>query len=390
MQAISLLLVWCAWMGDARAVGNNELSRDDRKVLTPLQALSESLLAVSPTISKKRDLGATRRGAPVRSRRAPKMASVKELRRRVKSVQTSIKITSSMRMVAAAKVAKASDLNAEFKPNIVYTQNMVDFLKGKLGDWQNEIPIVAPRKVKKVLLIATSGDRGLCGGFNSKAIKKVVQRKAQLEKKGLKVELVAIGEKVRKYLGRRYDLRAEIPLGKPAAEDCQEWIEQMSPWLVEGYLNGDYDKVEIIYTQFISMISCEPTIKTILPYTEVGSEEELAELTSEDGELDVQLDVPPVPEGEEFMGWKLELDQSPDFLVEWMGEMFLTSALLTTQLETFASELSSRVLAMQTATDNAEELSAKLIQLMNRKRQGRVTQEMCEIAGGAIAFDDEA
>lgn len=378
MQTISLLLVWCAWIGDARAVGSNEL--------TPLQALSESLLAVSPTISKKRDLGATRRGAPVRSRRAPKMASIKDLRRRTKSVQTSIKITSSMRMVAAAKVAKASELNAEYKPNIVFTQNTVEFLKGKLGDWQNEIPIVAPREVKKVLLIATSGDRGLCGGFNSKAIKKVVKRKEQLEKKGLEVELVAIGEKMRKYLGRRYPLRAELPLGKPAAEDCHSWVEDMAPWLVKGYLDGDYDKVEVVYTQFVSMISCEPKVKTLLPYTELGGDEEIAAITSEDGELDVELEA--VPEGEEFKDWAFELDQSPDFLIEWMGELFLTSAILTTWLETFASELSSRVLAMQTATDNAEELSAKLIQLMNRKRQGKVTQEMCEIAGGAIAFDD--
>jgi F-type H+-transporting ATPase subunit gamma len=292
-----------------------------------------------------------------------------------------------MRMVAAAKVAKASELNAEYKPNIVFTQNTVEFLKGKLGDWQNEIPIVAPREVKKVLLIATSGDRGLCGGFNSKAIKKVVKRKEQLERKGLEVELVAIGEKMRKYLGRRYPLRAELPLGKPAAEDCHGWVEDMSPWLVKGYLDGDYDKVEVVYTQFVSMISCEVVVKTLLPYTELGGDEEIAALTSEDGELDVELEA--VPEGEEFKDWAFELDQSPDFLIEWMGELFLTSAILTTWLETFASELSSRVLAMQTATDNAEELSAKLIQIMNRKRQGKVTQEMCEIAGGAIAFDEE-
>jgi len=312
-------------------------------------------------------------------------ANVRELRDRVGTVKNTKKITSAMKLVAAAKVRRAQDAALRTRP---FSETLDSILGGLLLRVKTEgldIPLLADRPVKKVGLVVVTGDRGLCGGYNNAAIKKAEQRIAELKSQGVEVELITIGNKGSTYFKRRDDpVRKALPIGQaPTAAQAQKIAEE----LLSSFYAGELDRVELLYTSFISMIASSPSVRTLVPLLPTDMEmegDEIFTLTSKGGELAVEKEELPAAEPATFVP-DMIFEQEPSQLLNAILPLYLNGQILRALQESVASELAARMSAMQSATDNAKELQGSLEQEMNRARQAKITQELMEIIAGADA-----
>jgi F-type H+-transporting ATPase subunit gamma len=291
-----------------------------------------------------------------------------------------------MQLVAAAKVRRAQEAVIGQRP---FSQALERILGGLLDTAKKEapdMPLLAERTVKKVGLVVVAGDRGLCGGYNNNVIKLAEQRMAELKKAGIEVELILVGDKVKTYFQRRETpIRSMMSIGQaPTAEQSTGLAQE----LLNSYLDGEIDRVELIYTTFVSMISSVPQIRTLVPLLPDGMEmegDEIFMLTSKgEGEFGVERETLPVAEPMEVSADTI-FEQEPAQLLDSILTLYLNGQILRTLQESVASELASRMTAMQSATDNAGELQENLERRYNRARQAKITQELMEIIAGADA-----
>merc|ERR1711990_895061 len=169
----------------------------------------------------------------------------------------------------------------------------------------------------------------------------------------------------------------------PTAAQAQEVADEV----LSSYYAGELDRIELLYTSFISMVASQPAVRTLVPLLPSGLEiegDEIFKLTSKDGDLAITKEKVPVAEAKEFAP-DMIFEQEPSQLLNAILPLYLNGQLLRTLQESVASELASRMSAMQSATDNAKELQGKLEQEMNRARQAKITQELMEIIAGADA-----
>merc|ERR1719337_142242 len=219
----------------------------------------------------------------------PMMASVRELRDRIATTKNTRKITSAMKLVAAAKVRRAQEAVLRSRP---FSETLERILGGLLQRVKTEgldIPLLEERTVKKVGLVSITGDRGLCGGYNAQAIKNTEKRIAELKAQGVEVELLVIGNKGNTYFKKRETpVRKAIPCGQsPTAEQAQDVASE----LLSSFYAGELDRVELLYTSFISMISSTPQVRTLIPLLPSGMEiegDEIFKLTSKDGDMKLE------------------------------------------------------------------------------------------------------
>jgi len=329
----------------------------------------------------------TKPPAPVATRAAvPTMgASIRELRDRVASVKNTKKITSAMKLVAAAKVRRAQEAVLRSRPFSETLERILGGLLQRLKTEALDIPLLESRTATKIGLVVITGDRGLCGSYNAAAIKKAEARIAELKEQGVEVELVTIGNKGSTYFKKRVTpVRKAIPCGQaPTAAQATEIANE----LLSSYYAGELDRIELLYTSFISMISSVPTVRTLIPLLPSGMEmegDEIFKLTSKDGNIAVEKEAVAAAEPKDFAP-DMIFEQEPSQLLNAILPLYLNGQLLRTLQESVASELASRMSAMQSATDNAKELQASLEQEMNRARQAKITQELMEIIAGADA-----
>jgi F-type H+-transporting ATPase subunit gamma len=312
-------------------------------------------------------------------------ATIRELRDRVGSVKNTKKITSAMKLVAAAKVRRAQEAVLRSRPFSETLERILGGLLQRLKTEALDIPLLESRAAKKVGLVVITGDRGLCGSYNAAAIKKAEARINELKEQGVDTELILIGNKGSTYFKRRATpVRKMIPCGQsPTAEQASE----ISSELLSSYYAGELDRIELLYTSFISMISSVPTGRTLVPLLPSGLEmegDEIFKLTSKDGDIAVEKESIPAAAPKEFAP-DMIFEQEPSQLLNAILPLYLNGQLLRTLQESVASELASRMSAMQSATDNAKELQGKLESEMNRARQAKITQELMEIIAGADA-----
>ena len=312
-------------------------------------------------------------------------ATIRELRDRVGSVKNTKKITSAMKLVAAAKVRRAQEAVLRSRPFSETLERILGGLLQRLSTEALDIPLLETRTATKVGLVVITGDRGLCGSYNAAAIKKAEARIAELKGQGVDVELILIGNKGCTYFKRRETpVRKAIACGQaPTAEQAQEIANE----LLSSYYAGELDRIELLYTSFISMIASMPTVRTLIPLLPSGMEmegDEIFKLTSKDGNIAVEKESVAVAEPKEFAP-DMIFEQEPSQLLNAILPLYLNGQLLRTLQESVASELASRMSAMQSATDNAKDLQARLEQEMNRARQAKITQELMEIIAGADA-----
>uniref|UniRef100_A0A7S2Z181 F-ATPase gamma subunit n=1 Tax=Chloropicon laureae TaxID=464258 RepID=A0A7S2Z181_9CHLO len=333
-----------------------------------------------------------------RSGRLACQASLKDIRDRIGSVKNTQKITDAMKLVAAAKVRRAQDAVISGRP---FASKLVDMLYGVNTRLRNETDVDSPllevKPVEKVLVVAFTGDRGLCGGFNNFILKRTEQRVAELKASGVEAELILVGKKGGQYFGRRtdqYEVVRSFETGqKPTVKESQA----IADVIYSKFVGGEVQKVELIYTKFVSLISSDPIVQTLLPMTPEGevcdvegncidaADDELFKLTSSEGEFAVEREATSLDSGEGAFDELLIFEQEPDQILDALLPLYMNGTVLRALQESLASELAARMNAMNSASDNAKELKKNLTLLYNRGRQAKITGEIIEIVAGSSA-----
>jgi F-type H+-transporting ATPase subunit gamma len=283
------------------------------------------------------------------------MPSAQDIRRRIKSVKNIEQITKAMKMVAAARLRRAQARAIASKP---YTEKIREVLRNvaaNAGDAVN--PLLDVREVKRTGYLILGADKGLAGAYSSNVFKEVVPRITNKDTAGL----IAVGRKVRDYFRRRkYAVEQEYTgfSDKPAYQHANEIAKAVA----ESYISGKYDEIYMVYTEFYSPLVQKPVTVKLLPLTDHTANSE------EHGSQDYIFE----PSAAEVMNLLLP--------------KYLETAVYGALLQAAASELGARMTAMGSATDNAEELIAKLVLNYNKVRQASITREITEIVGGAEAL----
>jgi len=309
------------------------------------------------------------------------------IRDRITSVNNTKKITSAMKLVAAAKVRRAQDAVVATRPFSETLQSVFGGLINRMGGDTADIPLLTQREVKKVTLVCITGDRGLCGGYNSFMIKKTEARVLELQGQGIEVDLVLVGKKGVVYFKRRpYTIRKTFECGQnPTSKEALAISEE----LLNTYLSGETDTIELLYTKFVSLIASAPSVRTLVPFSasEITNKgDEVFQLTSESGNFEVERTELDAAEPQEFPN-DMMFEQDPTQIVNSILPLYLNGQILRTLQESVASELAARMQSMQSASDNAKELAKNLSMEYNRARQASVTQEILEIVSGASALE---
>jgi len=323
------------------------------------------------------------------------LSGMKELRARMDSVKNTKKITDAMKLVSAAKVRKAQDKALSSRP---FNENLVKVLKEvnqTLRDEDVASPLTIIRPVKSVMVVAVTGDRGLCGGYNNNVIKKTLSRIRDLNLQGVDTKVVTIGRKGSSFFERRsqkYKISKSVPMGNEPSSSLAQSVAEL---VATEFISQEVDKVEIVYTKFLSILNSQPTIRTLIPIARSGelcdingkcidfAEDEFFRLTSSEGKLSLSRDsvkIPtPVSDG------SLELEQSPKEILDFVLPLYLNVTINRAVLESNASFYAACMNAMNSASDNAAALGKRLEQVYNRRRQAAITSQLIEIVSGADA-----
>ena len=283
------------------------------------------------------------------------MANLKEIRNRISSVSSTMQITSAMKMVSAAKLKKAQDAITAMRP---YAEKLTEILQSLSASMEGEIggEYTKQREVKKVLIVAITSNRGLCGAFNTNVIKQVKVLADSYV--GKKVDVLAIGKKGNDVLGKTCSVIAN----KSEVFDALTFdnVASISELLTEKFISGDYDKIEIVYNQFKNAATQIVQTEQFLPLAPVVG----ATVASSD----------------------YIFEPSKEEIVLTLIPKSLKTQLYKAIRDSFASEHGARMTAMHKATDNATELRNQLKLTYNKARQAAITNEILEIVGGAEAL----
>ncbi|MDN5347034.1 MAG: F-type H+-transporting ATPase subunit gamma [Clostridia bacterium] len=283
------------------------------------------------------------------------MPSMRDLKRRIRSIQNTQHITRAMKMVAAAKLRKAQERVVAARP---YADKLVEVI-GRLAptaDMEGQ-PLLATREVKKSGYVLITADRGLCGGYNANLIR-FTQEKLAVEKRP--VALVTVGRKGRDFFRRREVeiVRAYTDIGD---EPDMFQARELARHLMDLFLGGSLDEINLIYTRFYSAIRQVPMTQRLLPV------------------------VSPAGKEAEAPGEYL-YEPSPATVLGALLPRYVEVQVYRALLEAKASEHGARMTAMDNATENAAEMIAKLTLDFNRARQAAITREISEIVSGAEAL----
>lgn len=297
------------------------------------------------------------------------MASLKEVKTRINSVKSTRKITSAMKMVASAKLHKAQGAIENMLP---YERKLNNILTNFLSaDLPVESPYIKAREVKRVAIVAFSSNTSLCGAFNANVIKMLLQTVGEFRTLGQdNILIFPVGKKVDeavKRLGFEPQETSPTLSDKPSYQEASELAHR----LMEMYVSGEIDRVELIYHHFKSMGVQILLRETYLPIdlTRVVDEEEKQK------EEEVQ--------GGEIANDYI-IEPSAEELIANLIPTVLSQKLFTAAVDSNASEHAARTLAMQVATDNANELIQDLTKQYNKSRQQAITNELLDIVGGSM------
>ncbi|XP_020230566.1 ATP synthase gamma chain, chloroplastic [Cajanus cajan] len=332
--------------------------------------------------------------SPVRSILPPVRCGIRELRHRIQTVDATHKLTEAMKLVAAARVRRAQEAVVSARP---FSSNLAAVLADvaqRLQDDGVSTPLTASRPVKTVALVVVTADRGLCGGFNKSVISKAATRIEELKKLGLGCVVISVGKKGNSFFARngknsdpfvKVDSFIEIG-GFPTAKEAQVIADDV----FSLFVSEEVDKVELVYTKFVSLVRFEPVIGPLLPFVNDGNGncgDGVFRLSTKEGKLALERDVVRFrKEGEGLVLPLMEFEQDPVQILDAMLPLYLNSQILRGLQESVASELAARMGAMAAATDNAVELGKSLSVAYNRERQAKITGELLEIVAGAEAL----
>ena len=318
------------------------------------------------------------------------MATLRELRDRIRSVNSTKKITKAQELIATSQITKAQQRVDAAKP---YADELKDVMERLAAASSLDHPMLRERENGRVaaILVVTS-DRGMAGGYNHNVLKKATQLERMLKEAGYDVVRYVTGNKgVTHYKFRdmdvegawtgwsqkptwesTHDVRRHIVDGFMAgSEGTVKWREGLTG--AEGEPVRGFDQVHVVYTEFVSMLSQEARVHQLLPIEPV-----LEEVSYETEHM--------LAPAEEGVSPDMEFEPDPDTLMNELLPVYVSRSLYSLFLESSASESASRRTAMKNATDNATELANNLSREANQARQAKITQEITEIIGGAGAL----
>lgn len=314
------------------------------------------------------------------------MPNLKFIRDRIQSVKNTKKITEAMRLVAAAKVRRAQEQVIATRPFADRLAQVLYGLQARLRFEEANLPLLRKRDVKTVGILVISGDRGLCGGYNSNVIRRAENRAKELKAEGIDYRFVLVGRKASQYFQRREQPIEAVFSGLEQVPTAAE-ASQIADTLLELFLSETVDKVELVYTRFVSLISSRPVIQTLLPLDPQGLEvadDEIFRLTTRGGQFEVSREK--VTAAVQSFPKDMIFEQDPTQILDALLPLYLNNQLLRALQESSASELAARMTAMSSASDNAKELIGSLTLSYNKARQAAITQEILEVVGGSEAL----
>jgi len=285
------------------------------------------------------------------------MANLKEIRNRIASVSSTMQITSAMKMVSAAKLKKAQDAITAMRP---YANKLTELLQGLSAslDADSGSKYSSQREVKKVLIVAITSNRGLCGAFNSNIIKEVAKITSQ-NYSNQEVSYLAIGKKA----NDAFKKTNRVIANKSSVYDdlTFENVADIAELLMDKFVSGEFDKIILVYNKFKNAATQELMTEQFLPIVPV------------EGNTNLNLDY--------------IFEPSKAEIIEQLIPKSLKTQLYKSIRDSFASEHGARMTAMHKATDNATELRDQLKLTYNKARQASITNEILEIVGGAEALN---
>ncbi|MFA5986152.1 MAG: ATP synthase F1 subunit gamma [Parcubacteria group bacterium] len=318
------------------------------------------------------------------------MLNSKEIRRRIKSINNTGKITRAMEMVSAAKMRKSTERVLQIRAYAHAAWSVLTNLARSFD--QYNYGLLEVREVKNVLIVAITSNRGLCGSFNAQIMKKIKEEITHPEKlkvnrigtktiqshvanEDLKIDFITVGRKgesLVKKLGR--EIIASFPdlTYLPGIEQ----VRPLSKIVIDDYLEKKYDKVVIAYTDYVSTVMQQPKIRQILPISKVDLEKQIVEMNNLAKEHGLKK---PLTE--------YKVEPSPDAVLTHIFPRLIEMQLYHAILESNASKESARMVAMKNATDAAKDMSADLTLAYNQIRQMKITQEIAEISAGRAALE---
>jgi F-type H+-transporting ATPase subunit gamma len=310
-------------------------------------------------------------------------AQLRVYRRRIRSVQSTRKITKAMELIAASRIVKAQARMTAARP---YAQELTRALAALVQEPTLTHPMLTGvEEPQRAGVLLVTSDRGLAGGYNANAIKRANELASQLERDGKEVVRYVIGRKgVGFYTFRRIPLAGSWTgfSEQPAFENVREATEAVGAALSAtsaGEVDGTpgIDELYIVYTQFKNMVSQTPTAAQLAPVREAGVEQAMQE--PDDGDEDADGGG-----GDDTTAY--EFEPEPDRLIGALLPRYISARIFSALLESAASESAARRRAMKSASDNASELIRTYTRLANQARQAEITQEISEIVGGADAL----
>jgi F-type H+-transporting ATPase subunit gamma len=314
------------------------------------------------------------------------MANLKAIRDRIQSVKNTKKITEAMRLVAAAKVRRAQEQVIATRPFADALAQVLFNLLNRLQFGDVSLPLLTQREVKTVGLLVISGDRGLCGGYNANVIRRAEQRARELKSQGIDYKFVLVGRKATQYFQRRNQPIVKTYIGLEQIPSASE-ASQVADELLSLFLSESVDRVELIYTRFVSLISSRPIVQTLLPLNFQGLEvqdDEIFRLVTREGKFQVQREK--VASTMETFPQDMIFEQDPVQILDSLLPLYVNNQLLRALQESAASELAARMTAMNNASENASDLIGSLTLSYNKARQAAITQELLEVVAGANAL----
>jgi len=304
------------------------------------------------------------------------MASGREIKTKIKSTQNMRKVTRALEMVSAAKIRRAQD---QMKASRPYTRSLRKVV-AHVAQASTELshPFLTEREnVARVGYIVVTSDRGLCGGLNTNLARRLLPEFAEWQKQGVEVDVVAIGQKAISFFSRIKGINLVASVSHLGEKPKLEQLVGVIKVMMDAYSVNGLDRVFLAYNTFINTMTQKPTIDALLPLplvaAELGKQEQAGEAAFAGAALESSHDWDYIYEPDAFTVLKHVLTR------------YIESVVYQSALENLASEHAARMVAMKSASDNANKVIGELTLVYNKARQAAITQEISEIVGGAAA-----
>jgi F-type H+-transporting ATPase subunit gamma len=328
------------------------------------------------------------------------MPALRDIQKRITSVQSTKQITRTMEMVATAKIRRATDRIVAATP---YAMAMVEVLQSVASHSSGyENPLLAAKNDSgHIAVIVVVSDRGLAGGFNSNVLRAADKFIARMKKEGLTCDIITCGKKALGYFNYR-KLPVELSFRDLSADPTSDQAREIASYVIDGYTNNRIDQVVIFYNHAKNVADQVLTTEQILPvetvaFHEVGEGEDDAVYLDESAKAAAagasekmaraRKDAETVSSADELQG-DFEYEPSTEAVLNELLPSYVETRIFHALLDSAAGEQGARRKAMKSATDNATEMVTTLTRIYNRARQGAITTEITEIVGGAAALED--